>query len=99
MHYRHQDPLLLTGIADFVQVLMRYTVEPRSKLIVFNFKVINITKFLLENLLVELEVSPNVQVKPFSAESNVFKIKQISTREHVNWSVAAKLTSFSDCIC
>lgn len=33
---------------------MRYTTKPEIGLIIFHFRVINITKFLLENIQIEL---------------------------------------------
>ena len=78
---------------------MRYTVKQQAQLIVFHFKILNITKFLLENLTFELEVSHNLKVKPFSQESNTFKVKSLSTREHTTWALVCKINSFTDCTC
>ena len=66
------EPQLITGIADFVQIHMRYSFSPALNLVVFNFKVINITKFLLEQLSLELQTSLNIKVKPFPNQSNIF---------------------------
>lgn len=78
---------------------MRYSVNPATNLVVFHFKVVNITKFLLENLTLDLEVSSNLRVRPFTNQSNHFNVKSLSTREHATWSVEAKVKSFIDCTC
>lgn len=90
---------MISGIADFVQVSMRYTVMQQAQIIVFHFKILNITKFLLEDLVFELEVSQNIKVKPYSQESNCFKLKSLSTRESATWSVVCKINTFTDCTC
>ena len=43
-----QEPLLITGIADFIQVYMTYETKPSKNEVVFQFKLINITSLLLE---------------------------------------------------
>ena len=44
-HYRFKQPVLITGIADFVQVYARYTVSLVQGMVVFHSKVLNITSF------------------------------------------------------
>ena len=78
---------------------MRYTVNQTSQLIVFHFQILNITKFLLENMKFYLEISQNLKVKPYGQESNQFKVKSLSTREHTTWTVICKIQSFTDCTC
>lgn len=65
LHYLFKEPKLITGIADFVQIYMRYTTHPVTGVVIFHFKVINITKFLLEQLTINLEASENVKPEPF----------------------------------
>ena len=55
---------LISGIGDFCQVYVTYRVDPRSSLIVFTFKIANMTGFLIENLAVSFQCSQNLQVRP-----------------------------------
>jgi len=46
---------LITGISDIVQVYMRYCLSQSDRQILFNFKIFNMTPFLLENILIDFE--------------------------------------------
>eukprot|EP00347_Sterkiella_histriomuscorum_P003068 403365712 len=99
LHYRFREAQLITGFGDFVQVYVRYTVKPSNQLVVFHFRVINVTKFLLENLTIEFLHSNNMKIKPYQYQSNRVKIDQISTKDSFNWTVVTVAQSFIGCIC
>ena len=41
---------LISGIGDFCQVYVSYKVEPRCSLIIYCFKIVNMTNFQIKNL-------------------------------------------------
>jgi len=53
-HFKFQEARLITGIADFVQVYMRYSTYPIDRTITLHLQLLNVTKFLLENMTLEL---------------------------------------------
>ena len=57
-----QEMNLISGIGDFCQIYVKYKVEPQRKLINFQFRIINMTSFMIENLVIQTQVSENLEV-------------------------------------
>ena len=55
---------LISGIGDFCQVYATYKVEPRCSLIIYSFKIVNMTNFQIKNLALSFQCSQNLQVRP-----------------------------------
>ena len=59
-----RDMELISGIGDFCQVYVTYKTQPRCSLIIFTFKVVNMTNFQLANLALSFQSSQNLEVRP-----------------------------------
>ena len=55
---------LISGVGDFCQVYVSYKAEPSCSLIIFSFKIVNMTNFQLQNLALSFQSSPNLEVRP-----------------------------------
>ena len=71
---------LITGIADMFQVYVKYTLNSKKRQILFNFKIINMTPFLIENINIDIERNLSLISKPYPETSKSFFIKSLSTR-------------------
>ena len=59
-----QQMTLISGVGDFCQVYVTYKTESHSSLIIFTFKVVNMTNFQIQNLALSFQSSQNLQVRP-----------------------------------
>jgi len=59
-----KEMVLISGIGDFCQVYVTCKAEARCSLLTFRFKIINMTNFMIKNLALSFQSSPNLQVRP-----------------------------------
>ena len=55
---------MISGVGDFCQVYVGYKAEPKCSLLIFTFKIVNMTNFQLRHLALSFQSSPNLQVRP-----------------------------------
>jgi len=75
-----QESKLITGIADMLQIYVRYALDCKKKQIQFNFKIINMTLFMIENVSIDLEANQSMSAVPYPITSKSLFIKSMSTR-------------------
>lgn len=83
---------MITGLFDMTEISVRYVLTQDR--LIFHFRILNATKFLLENLQFELQTPSSLLVS-----RNRYTVRQLSTREATTWSVAGELRDFSQCTC
>jgi len=77
-NHRTKQPLLITGVSEALQIYATHGILPSENLISVNLKVVNITKFLIENVKVQAFYDENIEVCPRIANSNLILIESVS---------------------
>lgn len=84
-----RDPVLITGIADFLQIYMTHAINPVSHKIIFHLKLVNVTEFELKNVTVNISFSESVKTKTLEAKQK--RIASISTKSAKEFSLVASI--------
>lgn len=87
---------LITGIADMFQVYVKYALNSKKRQVLFSFKIINMTPFLIENINIDIERNLSFISKPYPETSKSFFIKSLSTRQVHEWNSLFILNSYSE---
>ena len=64
--------------------------------ILFNFKIINMTSFMLEDILIDFESNLSMFAKPYPSTSRCFHIKSLSTRQIEEWNCLFVLNNYAE---
>lgn len=70
----------MSGISDLIHVYCKYSLDFHKKHILFDFKIINMCPYTIDDVNVDFEGSLSMVPKPFPETSKCFYIKQLSTR-------------------
>ena len=52
---RLQPSKLISGISDILNIQVKYTVDSKKRQILFNFRIINMSPFLIEDISIDFE--------------------------------------------
>lgn len=75
---------------------MRYALDCKKKQIQFNFKIINMTLFMIENVSIDLETNQSMSAVPYPITSKSLFIKSMSTRQIIEWNCFFVLHNYDD---
>lgn len=76
---------LITGIADLLQIYVRYTLDQNKRQILFNFRIINMTPFAIDDISIDFERNLSMVAMPYPETSKHIHIPQLSTRQAYEW--------------
>lgn len=88
--------VLITGISDMLQIYFRYTLDCKKRQIMFNFKIMNMSPFSMDDIVIDFERNLSLFAKPFPQTSKTCTIKSLSTRCSYDWNVLFILNSYED---
>lgn len=72
-----QNPVLITGIADFVQIYASHSVFIYKSLVSINLKVVNMCPFKIENLKFKILYTSAADIFPLNSNPRIVKIDEL----------------------
>lgn len=75
-----QQCKLIAGIADFLQINVRYNLDCRKRQILFDFKINNMAPFLIQDLSIDFESNLSLISQPYPETSTSLFIKDLPPR-------------------
>ena len=72
-----QNPVLITGIADFVQIYASHSVFIYKSLVSINLKVVNMCPFKIENLKFKILYTSAADISPLNSNPRIVKIDEL----------------------
>ena len=97
-NYRVKDGILITGISECLQVYASHSLLPSQNLFCVTLKLVNITKFLIENIKVQALYNANLDIFPKINNPNFQIIDSISQTGYKSINFTFKINSIVDSI-